>query len=154
MPQFKIEQVAICPRDPEAAMALLTEMGAGEWAKDHVVAAGKVFGDLGANEANLAFDYQLLDGAREFEVLEYTEGKNWMNGHPRVSHLGMHCTEQDLDEWKVFFADRSINVAQEVYTREHSNPVIAGKRWYHYVIFNTYPILGVDIKFIVRRDQQ
>jgi hypothetical protein len=43
-------------------------------------------------------------------------------------------------------------VAQEVLTQSHTNPVISGKRWYNYVIFDTKDILGVDLKFIVRKE--
>jgi hypothetical protein len=70
----------------------------------------------------------------------------------RASHIGMHCTEAELESWRAFFASRNIAVAQEVFTKSHTNPVIAGKREYHYVIFDTYGILGIDVKFIVRRD--
>lgn len=150
--QFRIEQIAICPRDPAAALALLTAMGAAEWAKDHVVANGAVFGEAGRNEADLAFNYNLF-GGKEFEVLNYTEGNNWMLHGERpnsVSHLGMHCSAEELVQWRAFFAERDIPVAQEVFTESHTNPVIAGQRWYNYVIFDTKDILGVDLKFIVR----
>lgn len=155
--QFKIEQIAIAPHNPTAAMELLTAMGAGEWAKDHVVANGSVFEIPGGNEADLAFDYEMLKDANELEVLHYTAGDNWLlwNGRsisPSVSHFGMHCTEEELAGWKVFFASRDIGIAQEVYTDSHSNPAIAGKRNYHYCIFDTREILSVDIKFIVRID--
>jgi hypothetical protein len=152
--KFKIEQIAICPADPERAIALLTKMGAETWARDHVVARGNVYdGKDVSNEANLAFNYELLDGAKEFEVLHYTKGHNWMQYHAcSVSHLGMHVTADELLLWREFFAAEGINVSQEVMTQSHTNPVIAGKRWYNYVIFNTRGILGVDIKFIVRRD--
>jgi hypothetical protein len=152
--KFIVEQLAICPANPEAAIKLLTEMGAAEWARDHVVAAGDVYGEAGRNEADLAFNYDLLRGP-EFEVLHYTRGHNWMNEPSRVnsvSHIGMHCSEEELEAWRKFFADRKIPVAQEVFTESHTNPVIAGKRWYRYVIFSTKQILGVDCKFIVRRD--
>lgn len=153
--QFKIEQIAICPANPEAAIDLLTAMGAAEWAKDHVVANGRVYGQEGRNEADLAFNYDLF-GGKEFEVLNYTEGNNWML-HPErinsVSHLGMHCSHEELIEWRAFFADRGIYVAQEVFTESHTNPAIAGQRWYNYVIYDTKAILGVDLKFIVRLPQ-
>ena len=77
---FRIEQVALCPKDPAAAKELLTAMGAGEWAEDHVIAAGKVYGNAGRNEADLSFDYELLKGANELEVLHYTTPNNWMFG--------------------------------------------------------------------------
>lgn len=152
--RFKIEQVALCPDDPEAAKELLIEMGADEWIVDKVRAQGVVFGLDAENEAQLSFEYAMLTEAKELEVLNYTDGFNWMaiSKRPRVSHFGMHCTEEELAEWKRFFAARHIMIAQEVETTSHTNPAIAGKRWYHYVIFDTHHILGVDIKFIVRHD--
>lgn len=155
--KFSIEQIAIAPKDPAAAKELLTAIGAAQWAEDHVVAVGKVFGFDGRNEADLSFNYDIFSG-REFEVLDYTSGPNWMEdltrGRNSVSHLGMHCSAEELVEWRKFFADRNIVVAQEVMTESHTNPVIAGKRWYNYVIFDTKEILGVDLKFIVRREQK
>jgi hypothetical protein len=151
---FRLEQIAICPRDPVAAKDLLAAMGIGEWANDHVIAEGSVFGMQSANHADLSFNYDIFAG-KEFEVLNYTDGDNWMKhgGRPNsVSHLGMHCTTDELIQWREFFAGRNIHVAQEVFTKSHTNPVIAGKRSYNYVIFNTKEILGVDLKFIVRID--
>jgi hypothetical protein len=156
--QFKIEQVALCPREPAMAIALLTEMGMGEWVHDIVVARGIIVSDHtrespSENVAHLAFNYQALADAKELEVLHYSAGHNWMEeSAPRVSHLGMHCSFAELTDWKAFFRRRNIRIAQEVDTLTHSNPVIAGKRWYHYCIFNTWEILGVDIKFIVRKE--
>jgi hypothetical protein len=153
--KFKIEQVALCPEDPEAAMELLTALGAGDWAKDHVVAQGSVYGAAAAtNEADLAFEYEMLSDANELEVLNYTNGPNWMSRHPnQVSHLGMHCSAEELEQFRAFFEERGYSIAQEVKTRSHENPAIAGKRWYNYVIFDTRKTLGVDLKFIVRHDQ-
>lgn len=157
MPKFVIEQIAICPRDPKAAIELLTAMGADEWARDIVVATGSVYdGKEKTNVADLAFNYALREGEEkplEFEVLHYRTGDNWMAHQPAsVSHLGMHCTGSELQAWKHFFRQRGIGIAQEVNTESHTNPVIAGKRFYNYCIFDTREILGVDIKFIVRRD--
>lgn len=152
MLKFQIEQIAICPRDPAAAKELLRAMGAAIWVEDHVKANGIVFGAEGKNEADLSFNYDMFAG-KEFEILNYTDGDNWMNRPERinsVSHLGMHCTADELVQWRKFFADREFLVAQEVVTYEHTNPVIAGKRNYNYVIFDTKRVLGVDIKMIVR----
>ena len=152
--KFKIEQIAICPKDPIAAKKLLSEIGAVDWSEDHVVATGSVFGEQGTNEADLSFNYEIFDG-KEFEILNYTKGNNWIDSSGRternvVSHLGMHCSAEELEKWKEFFHQRAIKISQEVFTDSHTNPVIAGKRSYNYVIFDTRPILGVDLKFIVR----
>ena len=157
MLNFKIEQIAIAPANVEQARKLLEEMGAIDWVEDTVVASGKVFGKKGENKADLNFNYDLIEG-KEFEILNYKEGNNWVDtlgrGRNTVSHLGMHCSGKELIGWRKFFAERNIPVAQEVKTQSHTNPVIAGKRWYNYVIFDTKEILGVDLKFIVRIEKE
>jgi hypothetical protein len=155
--RFKIEQVALAPRNPRAALRLLKAMGIAGWVHDTVRARGwvNVPGEMaertGENVADLSFNYSALDAANELEVLKYTEGDNWLAGRgPCVSHLGMHCDLPELRRWKAFFADRNIAIAQEVVTQSHTNPEIKDSRRYNYCIFNTHPILGVDVKFIVR----
>ena len=71
--EFKIEQIAITPLDPAAAKQLLKDMGAVDWVEDNVMATGEVFGHSASNQANLSFNYDLIDG-KEFEILEYVEG--------------------------------------------------------------------------------
>lgn len=164
--KFLIEQVALHPRDPKAAIALLKAIGLARWALDRVVADGHVYGLRRDNAADLAFNYDAtrgvdpLDGIGpdakplELEVLHYAEGDHWMRHAPfSVSHLGMHCSADELLQWREKFAELNIEVAQEVFTQSHTNPAIAGERWYNYVIFATRHILGVDLKFIVRMDQ-
>lgn len=155
--RFFIEQIALCPRDPERAVQFLKDVGLKDWVQDHVVAGGKVFGAPCKNEADLAFNYQSTrpDGKPlELEVLHYTSGFNWMAGRPpMVSHLGMHCTAEELEEFRRKFTEAEIRVAQEVFTESHTNPyLLEVKRKYQYVIFDTREILGVDLKFIVRRE--
>jgi hypothetical protein len=153
--KFQIEQIALYPRDPEAARQLLTDMGAVDWVEDHVTATGHVFFGPATNAADLAFNYDMIAPIpRELEILHYTAGANWLSGAagPLVSHFGMHCTEEDLAQWRRFFAERHIGVVQEMGTTAHTNPDIPEGRRYHYVIFATRRILGVDLKFIVRKD--
>ena len=153
--QFFIEQVAICPKDPAAAKELLEAIGARVWHDDHVKGGAIVFGEPCQSEADLSFNYEMnrQDGKPlEVEILHYTDGDNWMRDQePRVSHLGMHCEAVNLKGWIDFFAGRGIDIAQTMSTTSHTNPVIDGKRLYTYVIFDTYFILGVDLKFIVRQ---
>lgn len=152
--KFTIEQLAFYPPDAEKAKKLLAEIGlANEWIEDHVTARGSVMGFINTqNEANLSFTYPPVS-LREIEVLEYTDGRNWMEYRTHsISHLGMHCTDQELAAWRAFFLERDIGIVQEVETQRHTNPAIKDTRRYRYVIFNTHPILGVDLKFIVRKD--
>jgi hypothetical protein len=156
--RFKIEQLAIAPKQRIGeAMKLLSDMGLANWSTDVVHAIGSVWDfPEKENSALLAFNYMGMSKALEFEVLHYLEGENWLDKQSKfngcASHIGMHCSEEELSRWFDFFAEREIGVAQEVYTDNHTNPVIADSRRYHYVIFDTRNILGFDVKFIVRRD--
>ena len=164
--KFKIEQLAIRPKNTEEAFQLLSDMGITEWIGDKVTAFGSCFGEAVENNANLSFNYQIAPAGVEFEVLEYNKKKfnpeadNWTSSTETnwcdkscgdesiVSHVGMHCTKAELYEWRQFFALRKIPIAQEVFTSNHTNP--NNKNKYNYVIFATRDILGFDIKFIVR----
>ncbi len=151
--KFVIEQLALYPPKPSEARELLAAIGAVNWVDDHVTAVGRVMGAEATNEADLAFNYGLGAGILELEILSYTDGRNWMEFNPpSVSHIGMHCDDANLVKWREFFAERGILVAQEVETVKHTNPILVESgRHYQYVIFNTRPILGLDLKFIVRK---
>lgn len=152
--KFTADQIAIRPTDPTRAVALLVAMNNRTWVRDTVNAEGAVHGIATANEAELQFNYELsADRVFEFEVLNYTKGANWVDGNKGsiVSHFGMHCAEEDINRWKAFFHERGIGVVQEVYTKKHTNANIKDTRRYHYCIFGTRDILGVDLKFIVRK---
>lgn len=157
--KFKIEQIAICPNNTEHAMELLFDLGAENWTVDKNCAVGNVFGYQADLKAELQFNYDICEG-KEFEVLSYDRVRgssmDWLlfnNGNAStVSHFGMHVTAEEMKEWRKFFNDRGIQVAQEVVTTEHSNPAIKDSRRYNYIIYNTRSTLGVDLKFIIRKD--
>lgn len=155
--QFTIEQIAFAPKNSQAARALLEDMGLTKWIEDEVTAQGQVYDRTNVtNVAHLQFNYQAEPvDALELELLDYLEGDNWLRDFDgrmtRVSHIGMHCSADELEDWRKFFANRGIQVVQEVETKKHTNAyLLEQKRHYHYVIFGTHHILGVDTKFIVR----
>lgn len=160
-PKFQIQQIALVVSQTPQAKDLLTKLGLDTWILDTVVASGKVFGEPGQNTANLHFNYQAGSGSDdeagkplELEILEYTEGPDWMSENASdfnsVSHFGMHVSADQLLQYREFFAQEGIEVAQEVVTQSHTNDYIKDSRRYNYVIFDTRDILGVDLKFIVR----
>lgn len=169
-PKFQIQQIAIFPADPARAVKLLSDLGLDEWVEDIVNSTGKVFGSAVESLGHLRFNYQgggadlEANKPLELEVLDYPSmhndqyedfNQNWMDYQGlrnSVSHLGMHCTEEELAQFRAYFAENDIKVAQEVKTHSHTNPHIANSRRYTYVIFDTREILGVDLKFIVRRN--
>lgn len=69
-----------------------------------------------------------------------------------LSHLGIHCSEEEAEEWRALFSRCSIGVAFEDWSKKHTNPVIAGKRFYHNVIFASREALGFNFKACVRRN--
>ena len=155
MPKFIIEQIAINPPKPKEAEELLKAIGLGATVFDTVHAKGTVFDDVAENKAHLSFAYQNNPNL-EFETLNYIDGNNWLDDSiversGSVSHIGMHIEAEELVEWLDFFDARKIKIAQEVKTLSHQNEfLIETGRRYHYVIFDTREILGVDLKFIIR----
>ncbi len=119
---------------------------------------------------------------KELELLTLVKGVNWheVRGDPEpfsplalyaprlyrianrfgllgtcfLSHLGIHSTEEEAGEWQKTFLDMGIRLAQENWSTEHTNPVIAGRRWYHDVIFDSRDALGFDMKITVRHDKK
>lgn len=154
MPNFKIEQVALAlnPKLEDRAIKFLADCGISGWTLDTVRATGTVFAKVGENVADLKFNYDAFAG-NELELLKYTHGDNWVGRleTPTVSHIGMHCDEEDLASWRAVMAKWGITLAQEVWTDSHTNLRIRNCRRYHYVIYETRHLIGVDMKFIVRR---
>lgn len=152
---FRIEQLALKlnPYAHEAALAFLAECGISDWVEDEVTARGVVQGQPGENTATLRFHYNAFAG-KELEILQYTEGNNWLQDFDGaiVSHIGMHCQEFELRHWFELMGRYEVPVAQEVFTQSHTNPTIKDARRYHYVIFETRGLIGVDMKFIVRKN--
>jgi len=153
---MKIEQIAFGVKDPVKVIDLFSaNLGLTEWIKDEVAAKGIINGKKGSNVAELHFNYQW---GIELELLRYNSGRNWHEyrnpyGLPMFpSHQGYHCTEDEalhkIDEMGAL----NIGIIQEVYTYNHTNPAIAGKRQYHYIIFDSLEALGYDLKLIIRKD--
>lgn len=148
----RIDQVAFYSKDPAKFKALLNKIfGTEVWHDDEVVADGEVFGYEASNRAALGFNYELMKGGLEFEVLNYLEGDNWVeavNQNIGLTHLGMHV--EDIDPWIEKMEALEYQIAQEVTTVSHTNPAIKDNRRYRYVIFDTRDDLGFDLKLIQR----
>jgi len=151
---MKVEQIAFATDNPEKLIETLKTLGLTEWVQDYVVADGFVFGKETQNVAELNFNYQL---GFELEILKYIGGSNWHEKRNNFeqspvfqSHLGYHATGEQIDDMKAKMADIGIGIAQEVWTKAHTNPVINNKRKYHYVVFDSKQSLGFDLKLIER----
>lgn len=123
-----------------------------DWTQDTVVAVGAVRGDAGMrNKALLNFNYKL---GIEFELLHYIEGRSWLDekfaaaSTPVVpSHVGIHVDSIDAVASKF----EGLEVVQEVFTKEHTNPYLIEKgRKYRYRIYGAEQVSPFDIKLIER----
>ncbi len=153
---MKIEQIAIATKDTKQAEEIINNLkriGLNEWVEDTVTAEGKVFNKGVTNVAQLNFNYQL---GFELEILTYLAGENWHMKRvdemdfPFQSHMGLHVDKKEMQEMKSKMSSIGCGIAQEVYTLSHTNPAIAGKRKYHYVVFDSREKLGFDLKLIER----
>lgn len=153
-----IEQIAIGCSNPALLIEGLKLLGLNQWHRDSVVAVGSVFGRNNCqNLADLNFNYQL---GFELELLHYEQGRNWHEDRnewcyaesPFLSHIGIHVNPMQLEEYKAKFKAAGVQIAQEVNTVSHTNPAIAGKRLYKYVVFDTKELFGFDFKLILRID--
>lgn len=152
-PAIQVTQIAIYNENPRKLIENLKHFGLTDWVEDIVEAEGEVWGKPSRNKAELFFNYQL--GNFELEILHYVEGPNWLTSRnldplsSSLSHLGVHV--EDVEAIKK--AMGNIEIAQEVFTKSHSNPAIKDIRSYQYVIFNTWKIFGFDFKIIKRIDK-
>lgn len=155
---MKIEQIAIATYSEEQAKQIienLKTLGYDEWVEDTVTAEGTVFDKQTVNVAKLNFNYQM---GFELEIITYLVGYSWHEKRnvedniqfPFQSHMGKHATAGEIDLMKKKMEKLGCGIAQEVYTLSHTNPAIAGKRKYHYVVFDSREKLGFDLKLIER----
>jgi hypothetical protein len=153
--KFKIEQLALNPLHPGIAFGLMDALGLTDWSHDQASAKGPVHGQPATEEGNVAsLSFNHETPGLELEIINYRSGDNWLekhNTHASVaSHIGMHCSAEELERWRAKFTALGIKVAQEVVTTKHTNPNVPEGRRYKYVIFDTRDIIGLDVKFIVR----
>ena len=135
--KFKIDQISFYPMNTIEAKNLLSDMGLSLWAEETNFSKGTVFGFPCENESK-SFVHGQIGPAPEIELLEYKKGPNYMDIRPnadpyRAAHIAMFINESEVVHWRTFFADRNIGICQEMNG---------------HIIFNTHPILGIDVKFI------
>jgi hypothetical protein len=155
--KFQIEQIALMAptiEDRDKAARFLEACGLTDWICDRVHAIGNVKDVYNcANTAQLWFNYQAQPQRElELELLAYESGPNWLDAHqvPVASHIGMHCTEGELEAWDRLINSFGIRKVQDVWTQKHERTA----QKYHYAIYDTRALIGVDMKFIVRVNGQ
>lgn len=145
--KFIIDQITLYPQNPDKAIALLTEMGMSDWARDHICATSTVFCGPGVTEANSSI---CAANVHELEVLNYNYGQSWMgnvNKGVTAACLSMNVTEKELDDWMEFFSSRGILCLQAALSHAHSSAAMRGKVRRE-LVFDTRRILSIDVRIV------
>jgi len=139
--KLQIDQVAIYVGDRNKAVEDFSKtFSLNEWVEDEV--ESDVF------NYNLAFNYSLLEGGIEFELIENVEGTSYHNElePPCISHFGIHV--DDLEKAIEYFKINGFEEMQTVTTQNHSGT----DNRYKYTFIDTRGLLGCPLKLIKRID--
>lgn len=155
----KFDQIAFYSRNLPRTRALLKVLfGLDQWVSDIVTGEGLVWGrKVTGLKGELCFNYQT---GVELELLCYPEGQGWHASRGPLkdlfssksiflSHVGVHVA--DMAKARLPYELKGWYVAQEIWTTHHTNPyLVENGRTYHYVVFDSRDIIGVDLKLIER----
>lgn len=138
---------------------MLRDIGLTDWFVDNVTAKGKMHERENIEVMEQCFSTYEADDNSEIrtpvalELSRHIAGPTY-NGIQRnfVSHLGMYVTEEQLDRFRIYFDNKWVAVLMDMDTTNHSDPSTNVTARFHYVVFDTRPIIGVDLMFIVRKD--
>lgn len=156
---LQLDQVAFCARSTEHEFLIKKSLGllGAQWIEDEVVATGYVNGISGetTNRAKLLFCYKY---GIEIEILQYLEGKNYLDQEEsfieslKPCHFGFHVEKgKNLPEGTENKVFGRFDVAQQVVTQSHTNEfLIETGRRYRYTIYNSKHVFGTHLKVIER----
>jgi len=154
--KFKIDQIAILVESVEEFSNKISDVFSAkdEWVRDDVRSDAWLY-DKGHKSGSsvfdysLAFNYDLLDGGLEFELIEKNRGLSF-HDHlrpPCISHFGTHV--EDLGKAIKYFDGLGYDVVQINRTKDHTGT----NRKYAYAFVDTRPLLGYYLKIIRRKEE-
>jgi len=168
------DQLAIATRFPSTLMKWI---GGSTWSHDHAYSRAVVAGYPEPKEVEfkLFYNYEQDIPFKELELIQFLSLHNFHSvsnrgisplglyapslyeklgsmgvDMPFISHLGIHCTEEEGKDWRFHLGQRDIHPVWEDTSYKHTNPIIAGKRTYHNIIFGSREALGFDFKACIR----
>jgi len=145
--KLQIDQIAIYVGDRDKKKDKINEVfDKKEWVTDEVKSVGENRVKNFTFDYNLAFNYELLEGGIEFELIEKVGGTSYHDElvPPCISHFGMHV--EDLQEAIQYFEEKGFEQFMTVKTQEHTGT----SRKYKYTFIDTTPLLGYPLKLIKR----
>jgi hypothetical protein len=147
-------QVAICTNDIGRSIDVLSTLGFSTWSRDEATLVGTYAGKPCTMEAQMAFNYQVLNG-KELEFVRYFGhpeprfgGKlRSGNGGPFISHISAYVDDIAVACGRVA-DERGMVPIHRFNTSAHKNPQVVGKKFFREAIFNSYEDFGFNIKLI------
>lgn len=171
--EANFDQLALATQFPHQLMGMLP----GVWSQDEVSSEVNLLGfhEIQNITFRLFYNYEQDIPFKELELIQFMSYHNFhsFSNHaisplglyapslydrfkysgklrPFISHIGIHCSEKEGEDWRAHFKSYGIDVAHEDWSYAHTNPVIAGKRKYHNIIFASRRALGFDFKACIR----
>lgn len=158
----EFHQIAIYTTRIDDSVGELFNMGFKDWSFDTATLEGYHFGVDTKIKATMAFNYQFL-GGRELEYVSYVghpEPRFWQKeewgGLTRPAALGEDTFISHMSSY-VTDLEESIKDVERKYkmvpfhmfvTSNHSNPAVAGRKFFKEAIYDTRKIIGFNVKLI------
>lgn len=149
----KVDQVALFTDDMDTTISEYKKLGFDKWIFDEVYTIQQTGLSLASRSnfcVQLAFNYDILPGGVEFEILELIEGdtvqlpRDWEQMKSGLSHYGFHV--DDIDDAIAKFAHNGYRLMATIDTTWHSN----APNKYRYAYMDTRK-LGFISKLIIKR---
>lgn len=144
-------QVALYTYDIADSVAFLSSLGFDEWHSDTATLEGFYQGNECKVNAEMAFNYQIL-GGRELEFVSYEDHPEPLYQHstgklPFLSHLSAYVDNvaAAVENIREEHGHSPYHLFQ---TGNHTNPRVAGKKFFREAIYDTRAEIGFNLKLI------
>lgn len=147
-------QMAVCTNDVASSIGCLNTLGFTEWSRDNAMLNGTYAGKPCTMEAQMAFNYQIFPG-KEFEFVRYFGhpedrfgGKlRSGNSRPFISHISAYVDDITVACARVE-QEKGMVPIHRFNTSGHTNPRVAGRKYFKEAMYDTYHDIGFNIKLI------
>lgn len=151
-------QLAIYHPEPNAAIRFLSGIGFNDWHRDSAKLKGLLVtgGSMRQTEisAEMVFNYQILNG-RELEFVSYLNHPHPRYGRevaPFISHLSAYVEDVQKSAEDIE-SEFGMIPFHRFDTGNHTNPRVAGKKFFREAIYQTRQKLGFDLKLIEKVEE-
>ena len=153
---MKIKQIAIRVPDINEAKLILAKLFNSNFLIDDNLKMDGNFGDenIAGVNLDLSFDYEVLNGADELELIHTDSEDHWHSklGRGFLSHFGVYCeSKSEFDSACSCLDGMNFKKIQDSISYDHSRSNSDGtERSYFDIIYNTQDKLGFNIKLTLK----